>query len=89
MTGEIIDLIQEVTRLNLADVVKWHPRTDYLGNHMLTSLKFRRVSGWVPKIDLETGIRMSFESITGSKGYNPLKFLEEAQSKNIDLTEFY
>ena len=89
MTGEIIDLIQEVTHLNLTDVVRWHPKTDYLGNHMLTSWKFRKVSGWSPKIDLETGIRMSFESIMKSKGYNPLKFLEEAKARNIDLTEFY
>lgn len=89
MTGEIVDLIQEVTHLNLADVVRWHPKTDYLGNHMLTSWKFRKVSGWSPKIDLETGIRMSFESIMTSEGYNPLKYLEEARQKNIDLTEFY
>jgi len=89
MTGEIVDLIQEVTNLNLTDVVKWHPKTDYLGNHMLTSWKFRNVSGWSPKIDLATGIRMSFDSIMKSEGYNPLKYLEEAKERNIDLTEFY
>ena len=89
MTGEIVDMIQEVTHLNLTDVVRWHPKTDYLGNHMLSSKKFRNVCGWSPKIDLETGIRMSFESIIKSKGYNPLKYLEEAKERNIDLTEFY
>ena len=89
MTGEIVDLIQEVTHLNLADVVRWHPKTDYLGNHRLSSSKFRNISGWSPKIDLETGIRMSFESIVKSNGYNPLRYLEEAKERNIDLTKFY
>ena len=56
---------------------------------MLTSWKFRNVSGWSPKISMETGIRMSFESIVKSNGYNPLKHLEEAKERNIDLTEFY
>mgnify|MGYP003131154710 CR=1 FL=1 len=89
MTGEIVDLIQEVTRLNLTDVVRWHPKTDYLGNHMLTSWKFRNVSGWSPKIDMTTGIKMSYDSIVRAKGYNPLRYLEEAEARNIDLTEFY
>ena len=89
MTGEIVDMIQSVTGLDLESVIRWHPKTDYLGNHMLTSCKFRNVSGWSPKISMETGIRMSFESIIKSKGYNPLKYLEEAKERNIDLTEFY
>ena len=89
MTGEIVDMIQTVTGLDLESVIRWHPKTDYLGNHMLTSWKFRNVSGWSPKINMATGIRMSFESIIKSKGYNPLKYLEEAKERNIDLTEFY
>ena len=89
MTGEIVKLIQDVTGLDLQNVIKWHPQTDYLGNHMLSSWKFRNVSGWTPKIDLEAGIKMSFESIVKSKGYNPLKYLEEAKKRNIDLTSFY
>jgi len=89
MTGEIVNLIQEITNLDLKDVVRWYPKTDYLGNHMLTSWKFRNVSGWSPKISLEEGIKMSFQSILQSKGYNPLKYLEEAKERNVDLTEFY
>jgi len=89
MTGEIVDMIQSITGLGLDDVIRWHPATDYLGNHMLTSWKFRNVSGWSPKIDMELGIKMSFESIMKSKGYNPLRYLEEAKERNIDLTEFY
>jgi len=89
MTGEIVDMIQVATGLDLDKVIRWHPATDYLGNHMLTSWKFRNVSGWSPKINMEAGIRMSYESIIKSKGYNPLKYLEEARNRNIDLTEFY
>jgi|TARA_R110001592_G_C13151610_1_gene748201 dTDP-glucose 4,6-dehydratase len=89
MTGEIVDMIQLITGLNLDDVIRWHPATDYLGNHMLTSWKFRNVSGWSPKISMELGIKMSFKSIMKSKGYNPLRYLEEAKERNIDLTEFY
>jgi len=89
MTGEIVEMIQKVTHLDLEDVIRWHPKTDYLGNHMLTSWKFRNVSGWSPKINMETGIRMSFESIMKAEGYNPLKYLEQAKKKNVDLTEFY
>ena len=89
VTGEIVSLIEKVTGLNLTDIVRWHPKTDYLGNHMLTSWKFKTVSGWTPKISIEEGIRMSYESILKSEGYNPLKYLEEANEKNIDLTEFY
>ena len=89
MTGEIIDMIQSITSLNLDSVIRWHPSTDYLGNHMLTSWKFRNVSGWSPKIDMSLGIKMSFESIMKAKGYNPLRYLEEAKERNIDLTKFY
>ena len=90
MTGEIVDLIQEVTGLDLENVLKWHPKTDYLGNHMLSAWKFKNGgSNWKPKIDLKTGIKMSFQSIIKSKGYNPLRYLEEAKEKSIDLTTFY
>tara|TARA_A100001515_G_scaffold144752_1_gene149890 strand:+ start:3156 stop:4133 length:978 start_codon:yes stop_codon:yes gene_type:complete len=89
MTGEIVKLIQQVTDLDLENVIRWHSKTDYLGNHMLSSWKFRNVSGWSPKIDLQTGIRMSFESITKTDNYNPLRYLEEAKGKNIDLTQYY
>ena len=70
-------------------MIQWHPETDYLGNHRLSSKSFRSVSGWSPKITLGEGIEMSFESILKSEGYNPLIYLEEAKRKNIDLTKFY
>ena len=86
MTGEIVSLIEEVTKLDLTGIVKWHPMTDYLGNHMLSSWKFKNAgSGWKPKIDLATGIMMSFQSIMKAEGYNPLKYLEQAKSNNNQL----
>jgi len=89
MTGEIVDLIGQVTGLNVKDKVKWFPETDYTGNHMLSSWKFRKCTGWEPKISLADGIEISYRSILKSKGYNPLKYLEDAKERNIDLTEFF
>lgn len=89
MTGEIVEMIKKITHLDLENVIRWYPKTDYLGNHMLTSWKFRNVSGWSPKINLEEGIRMSFDSIMKAEGYNPLKYLEEAKNRNVDLTQYY
>ena len=90
MTGEIVNMINQITKLDLENVLRWHPKTDYLGNHMLSSWKFKNSgSDWKPKIDLKTGIKMSFQSIIKSKGYNPLRYLEEAKEKSIDLTSFY
>ena len=56
---------------------------------MLSSWKFRKCTGWKPKISLADGIEISYRSILKSKGYNPLKYLEDAKERNIDLTEFY
>ena len=89
MTGEIVNMIQSITGLDLENVVRWHPATDYLGNHMLSSLKYRDASGWSPKVSLAEGIQMSFDSIIKSKGYNPLSYLEEAKKRDIDLTKYY
>ena len=88
-TGEIMDMIWSITGLDSEGVLQWHPKTDYLGNHRLTSLKFREASGWSPKITLQEGIRMSYESIVAAEGYDPLVHLEEAKNSDIDLTEFY
>ena len=88
-TGDIMLMIQKICNLDLTSVIKDHPHTDYLGNHRLSSEKFRKASGWEPKITLEEGIRMSYESIIKSKNYNPLLYLEDAKERKIDLTQFY
>lgn len=91
-TGEIVNLLadiltQEVGRAT--EVLTWHPKTDYLGNHRLSSRKFREASGWEPKISLETGIRRTIREIRESEGYDPLVHLDEAKEKGVDLTDFY
>lgn len=91
-TGEIVNLLadiltQEVGRAT--EVLTWHPQTDYLGNHRLSSRKFREASGWEPKISLEAGIRRTIREIRESEGYDPLVHLDEAKEKGVDLTDFY
>lgn len=91
-TGQILDVMSEICNDDLTSRVKWHPETDYLGNHLLTSVKFREASGWSPKFNLYDGLCESWKSIqnqTATSEYNPLKYLEEADKKGIDLTQFY
>jgi nucleoside-diphosphate-sugar epimerase len=88
-TSEIVSVIEDVVGRDLSNVIKWHPQTDYLGNHRLLSHKLKNVSSWQPKISLREGIQMSYKSISSSEGYNPLTHLEEADDRDIDLTEFF
>jgi dTDP-glucose 4,6-dehydratase len=88
-TGDVVTIIASICGLDMTGVIQWHPKTDYLGNHRLSSKSFRSVSGWSPKLTLGEGIEMAFESILKSEGYNPLEYLEEAKRRNIDLTKFY
>jgi nucleoside-diphosphate-sugar epimerase len=89
-THEVVEMISRATDKDVSKILKWNPQTDYLGNHVLSSRKFRSHSGWSPSIDLYTGIVESFKTIYYSDGaYNPLKHLEEASERGIDLTEYY
>ena len=93
-TGEIMKvleriLVEEVGGSGIENVLTWHPKTDYLGNHRLSSSKFRRYSNWDPKISLEEGIRRTVKEIKESEGYDPLIHLNEAKEKGVDLTDFY
>ena len=88
-TREIVNMISEITGKDLSSVIKWHSKTDYLGNHRLSSKKVRKVIGWKPLVTLEQGIKMSLQSIISAGDYNPLKHLEEAKAKNIDLTDYF
>ena len=93
-TGEIMSMLQkilveELGGTGIEEVLEWHPKTDYLGNHRLSSAKFRRYSRWEPKISLEVGIRRTIREIKESEGYNPLEHLEEAKEKGVNLTDFY
>jgi len=93
VTGKIVQMMQDVTGNDLENAVKWHPSTDYLGNHRLTTEKFRKASGWSPQISLQSGIEMSYESIKkavkSKDDWNPLKYLDEARMKGLDLKQFF
>jgi dTDP-glucose 4,6-dehydratase len=91
-TGEIITLLENFLFKETGfqkNVLTWHPETDYLGNHRLSSLKFRETTGWSPKIQIEEGIKRTIKEIKESVDYNPLIYLEKAKQNNIDLTDFY
>lgn len=89
-THEIVDVISDVIGRDVSKIIKWHKSTDYLGNHVLSSRKFRSHSSWQPTVSLQSGISDSFETICDNDGsYDPLKYLNEAAKKGIDLTDYY
>lgn len=90
--GDIVELMSAACGHDLSYMIKWHPETDYLGNHILSSKKFRYAANWEPQISLKEGIIRSWRSILGNhnnEGYNPLRYLDDAESKGIDLTKFF
>jgi len=92
VTGEIVDMMSEISGYDIGSIIQWHPETDYLGNHILSSQKFRDASGWTPRHGLYNGLKRSWESISelsGAAEYNPLMHLEKAKSEGIDLIDFY
>ena len=89
-TWQIIEKMSSVCDHDLGYILKWHPQTDYLGNHVLTSKKFRDETGWAPKYDFDKGILKAWRSIlSAGQKYNPLEHLEEAKNKGVDLLEFF
>ena len=91
-TGKIVEMMSAISCKELKSVVRWHPGTDYLGNHRLSSQKFRDASGWSPKHDLYSGLEKSWNDIQrnlGSTDYNPLRYLEDAKNRGIDLKQFF
>jgi len=91
--GKIVDMMSDVCSSDLSKRIKWHPQTDYLGNHILSSEKFRNRTGWTPKFSLRDGLEASWDSISDPFGrddsYDPLQHLKNAKVKGIDLTEHY
>ena len=89
-TLEIINMIEEVSGSSLENVIKWHPETDYLGNHRLTNKKFVDFMKYSQSRTLKEGIRQSWDSIkNASDNYNPLIHLNQAKSQDIDLKQFF
>ncbi len=89
-TYEIVSLIEKVTGVSLSDHINWHPKTDYLGNHRLSNKKFTNSSGAFTCKSLEEGIIQSWQSIQSANNkYDPLKYLNEAKQKNINLKKYF
>lgn len=89
-TTEIITLIEQITASSLDNVIKWHPHTDYLGNHRLSKKKFKNQTGISRARSLELGIMQSWISIASTNSdYNPLKYLQEAKESGIDLLKHF
>ena len=62
VTGEIIQLMDEVCGQSFADTIEWLPQTEYMGNHILSSEKARKITGWEPKISLDNGLKKLFNT---------------------------
>ena len=89
-TLEIVNMIEEIAKVSLESTIKWHPETDYLGNHRLSNEKFIDFMKFSNARTLKQGIRQSWQSIQESHDdYNPLKYLDQAKNNNIDLKEFF
>lgn len=90
-TQKIVELMSEVCGHDIASLLKWRPETDYLGNHLLSCNKFSNAIGFTnDPVDIELGIKFVWDAINNdSSQYNPLRFLEEAQDKNLDLLDFF
>ena len=93
VTKEIVNLMSIIAGEDLNKIINWYPETDYLGHHRLSSKKFKSKTGWQPKFTLDEGLRDSWNDIChivkGENSYNPLKYLEEAKQRNVNLLEFY
>ena len=80
----------DLTGASLENVVKWHPETDYLGNHRLSNKKFIDFMAFSNPRTLKQGIRQSWQSIKdANESYNPLKYLDQARDSDIDLKQFF
>ena len=91
-TLEICNMIEEVTGRSLSEHITWHPETDYLGNHRLSNEKFQKFMGFTKSRFLKQGIRESWESIRNlseDSNYNPLKHLNEAKEKDVNLKSYF
>lgn len=89
-TGEIVRMMSEVAGDDIGARLRWHPETDYLGNHLLSSEKFRKASGWRPRLLFKGGLRTSWESIRArAEGYDPLAHIDRAAQQGLDLVDFF
>lgn len=91
-TGEIVEFILNKLKCDDIDIIKWHPETDYLGNHLLSCDKFRKKIGFSKKlISIHEGIDIAIKEIYNceEKDYNPITFIQAAKESNINLLDFF
>lgn len=93
--GAVIDWLAQECHPDFlpSRIVKWHPETDYLGHHRLSSQRVREMTGWAPTISLPSGISQVAQDIrreiTLGGDYDPLAYLDQAEQAGIDLTKHF
>jgi nucleoside-diphosphate-sugar epimerase len=85
---QIVEIMSHVTGDDIASRLNWHPDTDYLGNHRLSSVKVRSSADWEPYIGLKLGVEMIWKNVRGLT-HNPLLYLDEAKKKGVDLLSHF
>lgn len=93
---ETSEIVKEIEAAGIdTSYVQWVPETDYLGNHRVSSTKFKiataRAGRWEPKIGLKTGIQMSIDDMRNNTvaEYNPFRHLDSIERNNINIETHY
>lgn len=91
VTRDIVNIMQEVSGLDMQEVFTWKPETDYLGNHRLSSNKIRKQTNWQPQYTLRSGIQEVWDSLNLDRNndYNPLLHLDKADVDGFDLESHF
>ena len=101
--GNIVNLMNNelfgVDDGDLRQLIEWHPNTDYLGNHRMSSEKFRRhlkrKPVWTPEVTMRDGLARVLKDIRKlvenpeSCSYDPLYHLNRAKNTGVNLAEFF
>lgn len=86
---QIVQMISYVTGDDVESRLKWHPNTDYLGNHRLSSMKVRSMVDWTPKLgSLHAGILHIWSGVKEMR-HNPLVHLDSAKQRGLDLLSHF
>ena len=87
--GDIVRMISDVTGDDVESRLIWHPGTDYLGNHRLSSVKVRSKVDWSPRFEtLRMGVEHIWSNIRTLR-HNPLTHLDEAKRRGVDLLSHF
>lgn len=93
---ETHEIVKEIESAGIdTSYIRWVPETDYLGNHRVSSSKFKIVTSrngrWEPKITLKTGIMMAIDDMKNNliSGYNPFKHLDSIEKNNVNIETHY